>query len=514
VSVIGPAGSHVRNYQPSRLRRWVEALPYTDPLACARALCQTAYEVAPLSLPPEQRLEVLGCLATGELRLVHEQTHAAAEGRLQSVADRRKVHVALRALALELAAGGRQVTAEFTHHLAPGVERLAESLLFTIRFLGHAIVLDYQELNPPVRPLWQELNQLLQQAERLGLDEHPAADPDRADAFCTVRRAWLEVAATALADPYRLPYGMAWWVFGQIREWSTHMQLHRAEAHSFEQGLFWADLSVGEPPAVQSRSAPELPGQVDSLRVIDLSALSQPIERALAQWQQAQPAEAPLRQRVEAVLQHLLRSFQLPPRRNLPREPRAGLLQLYPGVQLATALLRDRQPLAASLSGDGQSPPQPLPEGEAWTLVNSGPAGYAVSSQARAREPLPIGELVGVVEQRDGREALSIGVVRWTMVRRDGSQLCGLQVLARRVVPGRLEPLDGEGLQVPVMHLERQRDTGSHGVFAERGVFSAGARFRLAGPGGRNAFEVRATRLLEASERFDYFEVLRDPSPG
>lgn len=506
------ASRSVRNYQPERLRRWVDALPHGDPLACARALCQVAYEIAPLSLPAEQRLDMLACLAVGEVRLVGEQTAAAAEGRLQSVADRRRVHVALRALALELAAGGRQVSMELTHHLAPGVERLTDSLLFTMRFLGYAIVLDYQELNPPVRPLWQEANQLLLQAERLGLAGHPAHDPDRPGSFCTVQRAWLEVAATALADAYRLPYGMAWWVFERLREWSSHLTVQHADVHGPGQGVFWVDLLVGEPPAVQVHSRDDLPTRAEGLRIIDVSAIADPIERALERLHQTEGGQDPLRARAVAVLTHLLRAYRLPPRRNLPREPRSGSVQLYPGVAVAAALLRDRQPLGASVSSE--APPPALPEGEHWNLVNAGPAGYAIASQASAREPLPIGELVALSELRDGREQIALGVVRWTMVRRDGSQLSGLQLLARRVVPGRLEPLGEDGPVWPVMYLERQRETGSYGVFAEGGVFSPGVRHRLAAPSGRSGFAVRATRMLEAGGRFDYFEVLREGGAG
>lgn len=510
-SVIGASGS-MRNYQPERLRRWVDALPYGDPLACARALCRVAYEIAPLSVPAEQRLDMLTCLAVGEMRLVGEQTAAATEGRLQSVADRRRVHIALRALALELAAGGRQVSMEFTHHLAPGVERLTDSLLFTMRFLGHAIVLDYQELNPPVRPLWQEVNQLLLQAERLGLAEHPAHEPDRPGGRCTVQRAWLEVAATALADPYRLPYGMAWWVFERMREWSPHLSVQPAEAHGRGQGPFRVDLAAGEPPAVQVNPRVDDPPQSEGLRVIDLGALSRPIERALEDLRLAEGAQDPLRARATVVLLHLLSAFRLPPRRNLPREPRSGSVQVYPGVALAVALLRDRLPLGSSVCSD--APPSPLPEGEHWSLVNAGPAGYAIASQASAREPLPIGELVAMAELRDGREQIALGVVRWTMVRRDGSQMSGLQLLARRVVSGRLEALGAEGPALPVMYLERQRETGSYGVFAERGVFRADARHWLAAPSGRSGFPVRATRMLEAGGRFDYFEVLREGGAG
>jgi len=498
----------MRHYQPERLRRWVDALPYIDPLASTRALCQVAYEIAPLSLPAEQRLDMLTCLAVGEARLVGEQTAAAAEGRLQSVADRRRVHVALRALALELAAGGRQVSMELTHHLAPGVERLTEALLLTMRFLGYAIVLDYQELNPPVRPLWQEVNQLLLQAERLGLEQHPAPDPDRVGALCTVQRAWLEVAATALADPYRLPYGMAWWVFERLREWSSYMSVQRAEPSGPGPGAFWVDLQSGEPPSVQSVAREDNPMRLDGMRVIELDSLSRPIERALEGVRREGGVDGPLRARAELVLPHLLRAFRLPPRRNLPREPRAGSVLVFPGVREAISLLRDRQPLGASVSSE--APPTALSEGEHWSLVNSGPAGYAIASQASAREPLPIGELVALLEQREGREQIALAVVRWTMVRRDGSQLSGLQLLARRVAAGRLEPFAEEGVAEPVMYLERQRETGSYGVFSERGVFRPGARHRLAAYLGRAGFPVRATRMLETGASFDYFEVLRE----
>jgi hypothetical protein len=502
----------MRHYQPDRLRRWVDALPYVDPLDSARALCGVAYEIAPLSLPAEQRLDMLSCLAAGEVRLVAEQTTAAAEGRLQSVADRRRVHVALRALALELAAGGRQVSLELSHHLAPGVERLTDSLLLTMRFLGYAIVLDYQELNPPVRPLWQEVNQLLLKAERLGLAEHPAREPDRPGVLSTVQRAWMEVAATALADPYRLPYGMAWWVFERLREWSPHMSLQAVDSAASVQQPFRVNLDGGEPPQVLSSPREDTPARLEGLRVIDVGGLARPIERALEQLQRGEGAEGPLKARAENVLTHLLRAFRLPPRRNLPREPRSGSLQLFPGVQMANALLRDRQPLGTSMSGE--APPPPLPEGEHWNLVNAGPAGYAIASQAAAREPLPIGELVALLELREGREQVALGVVRWTMVRRDGSQMSGLQILARRVVPGWLDPLTEEGAPAAVMYLERQRETGSHGVFAGKGTFHPGARCRLATASGRHGFVVRASRMLEAGASFDYFEVLREGGPS
>jgi len=77
-----------------------------------------------------------------------------------------------------------------------------------------------------------------------------AREPDRPGVLSTVQRAWMEVAATALADPYRLPYGMAWWVFERLREWSPHMSLQAVDSAASAQQPFRVNLDGGDPPAV------------------------------------------------------------------------------------------------------------------------------------------------------------------------------------------------------------------------------------------------------------------------
>jgi hypothetical protein len=506
-----------RDYQPAQLRRWVAALPYGDPLASSRALCEVAFALTPLPMPVDQRLQALGCIAFGERRLVREQTDAAAQGRLQSVHTRRRVHVALRALALELTAGGRQVLNELSGGMQVESTRLAEAMLFVARYLGHAIVLDYQELNPPVRPLWQELHALVLRAEGLGLATVAVRDHDaEAGGLGTVARAYLEVAATALADPYRMPYGMAGWVYAELRQWSDQTSLIRSDNQIEGSGLFQVDLASSDPPAPHMRPQSRKRGQ-DTLRVIDLRGLAAPLADTLQRLRDTPLPLASIPSRAEAVLLHLERALSLPPRRTLPREARAGSLKLYPGFNAAFG--------AAGLSRSlWQRPPGLIDDelgaaGESWSFVNEGPAGYAIGSLAHAREPLPIGELVGVMESRAGRDHYAIGVVRWTMVQRGGGQLCGTQIIARRVLPVALACPARGGQPRNALTYERNVSLGLYGLLTDRDCFHQDETYLIAGLPGEPAITVRAVRILETSERFDYFEAVvvatgTTPSPS
>lgn len=496
--------ANARDYQPAQLRRWVAALPYADPLVCSRALCEVTFAMAALTLPVDHRMQALACLAFGERRLVRDQTEAAALGQLQSVSHRRQLHTALRALALELVAGGRQVVAELGAMGGPQLARLAESMVFVARYLGHAIILDYQELNPPSRPLWQELHGLVLRAEAACVLEFPARDHDAdAGGLSTVARAYLEVAATALADPYRMPYGMTWWAFSELRSWSEYAALVRSQTPQLGKGLFIVDLSSAEAP--QPHFHARAPAGTDStLRVIDLRGLAAPLAGALRNVREHDLPVASLPARAESVLRHLEIALSLPPKRALPREPRQGGIRLFPGFTAAChaagqGLLQAGLDHSAATLDVAQ-------EGEAWNFVNEGPGGYAVGSLMSSREPLDVGELVGVFEQRASRGQFSIGVVRWAMVQRSGNQLCGIQVIARRVSRVLLERREAGGTPMPALMYVRNQSLGLYGIVADAGQFRREEVYVVSGFPGAPIITLSGLRILEMNERFDYFE--------
>src|SRR5687767_13290765 len=205
--------------RPRRLKAWLETLPLTNSLECARRACDHIHALNRARLYLDLRLDLLDVHRAFADAILDDPDTICARSGLPLSARPRCALALGQELANELALGYKVAATESRGKIFGfGAKRQVLELLFrAMQYLRVAMRAGYRAHSPAPRGLWRSMHEIFLYAEQEGI----ATQPVEGDSKTSISDLYCEWLLVALADPYHL-------VRGEIDR--ILVQLHQARA--------------------------------------------------------------------------------------------------------------------------------------------------------------------------------------------------------------------------------------------------------------------------------------------
>ena len=506
--------------RPAFLEDWLESLPYADFQRATETLVQALIETSQAQVKPAIRLELLDLYSRAYQYLLN----AYIKG--QAISSVNRPHIqqniqAIREIVVELALGYRAAVSEALERSSSWwspKKPPTNGILMGIKSLSHLLLLDYHAYAPLLPDIWKELHGFYREAEELGLEDVPLDDPERdPPAKTTIRAAYQQILATALVNPHRLPFGTIWEIYDQVHDWASHAHLGPYETLHEPLGRFLINPDSGAGPTAYEIFAPGEP--VGEVRLLNCNPLWQRSQQALSSIQQGK--KIPLRlSDIQGVplLEQMMSAWGRPPARYAPRREVKTSIQITYGFNATYGMIAAHDYAQGKKVFSGQAPShgalmdwvRDAPTGGAsdmWECIDESPGGMAAYHSHRLKQPVRVGDLLGVLRVSSPEESSwQLGVVRWLIVEADESPRIGIQMLVRDPLPVAVRALQGSPAEV---EYRRGFLIGTPGQDPELALITppklfANGRY-LEIQMGERQFQVHAWTLREATVAFEHF---------
>ncbi len=495
--------------RPEYLEQWLEALPFADFEHASSRILKALILTNRSKLKASVQLELMGQYLRPLHYLMEPRVGELPQPTAELMHQRQHELMVLQDIAGELAAGSHLAVNEIlmkkTRWLLSSPP--TQGMVMTMHLLGLVMFLSYHRYENPDRRLWRELNDLYLGAQRLKIEAAPARLPELEELPArSVQHCFLRALALSLLNPHAMPYGALWPMFQQLEDWIGKARLlpWQGGIGGSPAGHFTFDLNGHEPP--RSLALERAPVASEGLRVLDLTAVLEEVDRSLRLLEQGEnPTRLP-HHLARPLLMHAGRAWGLPPRRHFPRQPKSGRTRLVCGLtllhHLAGGAVRETEAGGAiDLTDTGQLTHHADFHPEEWHLIDVGSGGFSVLRKEQPEAMLRVGDLIGIQPLSADRQ-WQVGAVRWLMVQRDGEHRLGIQFLGRLQEPVDLRP---HGSDVPARHalLLSPHAGRSSTLITEKGLYQPGRQFELFSTGRRRV--VQAGELVESTAVFDLF---------
>lgn len=465
------------------LRRWLRDLPMADPGEATRSFFNGLQQLNDTPLPVTHRLRLMGLIRpTGQL-LLQDLGRQLGVRQLPLSAKGRKALQLSQALHRELAQGYMIALRQNPEGgAAPSGKVLAAAIHGALTYLGEVLLESARVYAPDPPGVWRDVHWLFALAEERGIEHRPLADPDRPNLpYSSIAELYTRCSLLAISNPQGLRQGEAQRLARYFEHAARRCEVSRSPVADAAGGVYLADLTSDEPPfyALLSELRPGPEMRAFSLTGL-IRELREQVQGSAAGAASGAPLGADLARRVLASWSSTTA------KRRFSRTHQVQCVPLAVGfAEICAALTGDPPPVHAPLTAPAPAPAEPArahkaapsPETDAasvWDLVARGhvltdlppvaepepvppplthgvqavwpmwrvrdasPGGYALLWEGEAPARAQVGEIVAVGTGRPGADAWQIGVIRW-MKALDASGLqIGVQLLAQRGAPARV----------------------------------------------------------------------------
>jgi hypothetical protein len=454
------------NSSPAVVRQWVADLPLVNTGRTADLLHAALSEMNGLRVPAYDRFDDLEQLAE-PVNYVIDALKKKFLGRRFPL-DVRALEQANLAttLCMKMATGYKIVASELDRQRKGGTP-LEQAIQNAIRYLGEALLGSYLIYVPYPAGIWRSLHSLYAFAVRHGLADVTADGTlSPVDGKQTIGDSYKQCLLLSLACPYRMRQSEIRSVNALMADWSKHCQLH-ATAKVSASGYFACHLDSDEPPGYLRED------QRDALDsswiIIDTRGLEEPVRATIDRRRESTARLSTLPD--ETVLQRLMLSWGMMPKRRFPRRGGESLVRLLVGLAAIHRALGG--PAGARSAGNATAASQTVKDGdylrdptfeqttsfdtrlpdrhseespfrgayspgarvdnrslriESWKMHDMSAGGYCLLWDSADASSAQVGELVAITEGDEDSNWL-LGVVRWMRFTPSEGLALGVQML-------------------------------------------------------------------------------------
>ncbi len=500
------------------VEEWVETLPFANPPVMMRNLLDAVSRLNRNPVKSANRLALMERYAKPYQYLVDLHEREESVGTLGAFERRRSTSDAARRIAIELAAGYKIVLIAATGKRSIFNKGKDEALALqrSVLFLCLGLLHSYDQYIPTPANLWNELWELSCHARQVGLEDQPAPGASlRADFQRPVGHLYRRILMTSLVDPYHLPQGDIWRVFGLLERYADAACLVPARELDKHTAQFIIDPASDPRPRTYAEA--QRSGFSEQSQILDANPVIRALQAELKRDQSATPAN-------RFLLGRIARSLGIPPKRHTPRESTGGQVRLASGISSlhhflsggttalsTTSATRPEDKADIEIhdtSSDVPSELGPAYQTDEWEIVNQGPSGVGLLRRARPRVSTRVGELLGICFSpiTDVSRDWVIGVVRWLNIADEGEYFVGVQVLSQQAQPvlARLVDVDNDGGgEFAALALPKVAAAKGATLLTPKGYHTKEKVLSLQTPG--EMVRIRVGALVESTEVYDRF---------
>jgi hypothetical protein len=546
---------------PKYARAWLASLPLADGAESAREIYQALYTLNRQELDVARRFDLMELynnpIATVTAALEPYFTRTA----LPLTSKKRQLAEFIRQLHMEMSYGYKGCLQDLDkQRLRWGKKTLlATSIQRAMHYLGEVLLHSYQVYMPYPPEVWHEIHAIYRYAMEQNLVAEVVDTAASGGAKTTLAHDYTRILLVGLSNPYQLPQNECRQVQRFLHHWSAKATLRDNLEVPHSAGHFLVDLTKDSPPAPFPRDVQTQPNR--DLILLDATELLRTIQFFIQRLKKGDSART-LSLGIECldsvcleILQRMLRSWGLAPRRQYSRIQRSGpvfvcasipALHFFaagqkpfspPAAEPDKGKTDDRFILPAHIQEDITSEvraddedfialdqpvdvgpmPQtdlkesPAPHGDAfrvdrWQIKDSAPKGLQLVRQGSSHTYVRVGDVVGI-QQMDEIGRWSAGVVRWMKSPQANVLEMGIELLAAGAKPVAVAPVRGASvgeyqaaLLLPAIEALRRPAT----LLLSRGVFAPGNNLIMA----EEEKGARTVRLLQRLEHTSVFELI------
>jgi hypothetical protein len=503
--------------RPKQARAWVGALPMTQALESGRKLLENLAAMNRARIEVDVRHELLEAYRPAVSVAIEELDAIYAKALMPIPPKARNAMLLSRDLSSECAIGYKLIALERTGKLISfGAKKHMPLLLVRIaEHLGNVIKVAYRSYTPCPPELWRELHSLYLYAEAENLLRE-AADPETK---ATIAGAYIESLLLAMTDPYRLVPGETDRVVSLIRSSGVTLELLPGVPPTSPGGHFVVPCDTDRPPKPM-QSASNDPGGPNA-RLLDANPIVEKLRQKKNAMGSAAVSSATTRllsAEMLALIDKLLVLWGDPPKRAYRRDAMEATVAICAGIKALFHFVSLEDPgdtarESEEIKSGITMPLITVPEDEVsdalqvteWDVVNQSAGGLKVRRTGKLSQPISVGEAIGVKFM--GRPRWTVAVVRWlTLLDEDGMEF-GIQFLAPAARSVTIQPTTNTsgvqklGLLIP----EFDPTDTNESLLTPPLTFSDLREFEIEDQGALSL--VRATHLLERTQRFELFQI-------
>lgn len=496
--------------RPSDVRAWLDNLPYLNLERSAGLASQQLRVMNRQAINAAVRIEVLAAFLASYQRIAESGCAAAEADRVQSL---------LKHLSQDIGFGYKIAVHELTRPQARVLDRrhLSPALLGALHALGLQLLHYYSSYRRAPRALWNECLALYRYAQRTGRRHHSATLPGAG--VVDIDAAFRCVALLQLANPYRLPRGMAAPLETYLRK---RVQLtavsSEADAPSGAARLALRSVRAQEDGDARDTLAIELDALLGQMGK-DIATLKRGAPPSSIGMPAATPAGALLR-----TLQTLHADWRAPPSRTRQRHPVDAHIEVMAGLDAIYAAFNRGRCFDSKLFGDstdeqaidlGSVPapepraPRPRPSAVICLTLNRSSGGVALSHHGPSPLPLQVGQLLALRRKRHHASGgWVLAVCRWLVDNDSGGGFdMGIEYLTRDVKAVVIETRSGSGRTYePALSVYQQRALEPVlTLIVPSGRVLVGQRVTVHDGGGQ--YIVHCTELEDSGPGFERFGI-------
>ena len=485
----------------ARLQHWLTNLPLMDVVETVRLVTSALDALNEQKLGAGQRFQILEVYRATALRLFVTVDPLHLRQLALSKSQRKDAINGIERLFTSIAGGYKLVVTEVYKAsvngkpeplLGPAINRALEqlglSLLDSYRF--------YREIQPR---LLAESHQLYRLARHNGLLGSCVDDGDEIDPPASIAALYHSSMLLSLTDPFRLAEGEAGLLFDVLMPHAESCRIIPGSDWSGSgEAFFLIDLDSDMLPL--PCSGLQTPVKAREPYLLDATAALAAVRERLAKTPEKVRQQSP-----EAmVLRRLLPETAGAEQRREQRRPDGRWINLLRGVEGIHAYLADiaqQGPGTAAGRHDRSVADTPT-----CRVLDASDSGMKLAWEGGGAGDACVGDLLGILEERQGRVALQLGMIRSIRVYREGGMEAGIQLLPGGLgavscfVPEQPEKVAVRALFMPASEDEQIAAT----LVAAKGLY-AEERQLLIDVGGREV-RARAGRRVLDSPVFDRFE--------
>lgn len=518
--------------RPTELRRFLDQLPYTDPIKTCGIVSEELAALNRQRLTPQVRLPLIELYRQTFRKLIQLQSRLLRGS--TAVRQSRKANESLTALsrlARELSFAFKIVVSDRLSEdgSRSGDRILQASILRAIKFLGLEQLFSYHTYAPASSHVWSELNQLYALALQQGLADSPYIDDENsALPSSSITHVFKQIALTARSDPYHLGNGEAWKVYDFLDRWAELGKITRTHGAQRKNGRFFIDLEGTSAPRPLNGEPAELDPKRH--RILDTHDLARWIDDQMRELEVGNLAVtetihldlAP--QEIARVLRYLLQSWWHCPTRQHERRERLSWVEGVCGLSSAHDLLKEDAEVVAepyphkddsieiSTSGAMRRPSGIRVQQERWRLINHSTGGVALGVRLPCNPAMRVGQLIMFRNPAAGEDSWLLGVIRWLSQDQEDEIKVGVQYLSDHAKPVVVRDISGDtartiaALEIEIRQANRPMPPQ---LITPHGIFQPQKEAVL--KSGGEQLRIRAGKLIEATSSLDrfYFERLK-----
>jgi hypothetical protein len=508
--------------RPLYVEEWLETLPYIDFVKTCHLLQEALQATNKQDIKPSARLELIKLYNRPYQYYIDSQIKTGAQHTLQTIdAMRQQVHP-LKQLAVHLGHGCKLAVDHALHkktlwkHSKPPLQEM----LMSLNYLSHALIFSYLEYAPTPKKVWGELNLIYSFAEGLGkhntIQELPGYKDTRRT---TIGHTYKRIIMASLADPYHLPFGAIWEIHEQLDTWAEYSQIREYHPVNNPTGYFVLDLNSDNKPIPFSKF--DVSKSSEKHRLLDTTILENVIQKHVDLLKIGQPIDNSIVLSpffAKSLMGHMLKAWGLPPKRYFPRQAKSGLLDLACGLKSVYFFCNDQNDFTRDPIVEEDDENVLITEevdrvisqshfsysSEQWQIVDQGAGGYALINNGMPKNPVRVGELVGV---RHPQGNWTMGVIRWLMVGKNKTHKIGIQNIAASAKPGAVRTSSGNAMDSEYRRafiIGNNGDPDGLSIITEKDFYVTDRELDI--EVDCKQIKVKAGNLLESSVGYEHFK--------